>query len=156
MICILARCTFNKNLITKRHDHLVHKIAKELRNTHPEANIWCERSWRSGTELMRPDIAMVNGEKVSIVEVTLPYEISEEYLEKLRSEKKAKYQRLVEEELHQTQCTEGEMTNGTMTKQTLADLKHLKLTKQKDALQMTIATGSINIINNHLRRQDFD
>ena len=159
---ILARCTFNKNLITKRHDHLVHKIAKELRNTHPEANIWCERSWRSGTELMRPDITMVNGEKLSIVEVTLPYEISEGYLEKWRSEKKAKYKRLVEEELQQTQCTEGETIPivigalGTMTKQTLADLKHLKLTKQKDALQMTIARGSINIINNHLRRQDFD
>ena len=159
---ILARCTFNKNLITKRHDHLVHKIAKELKNTHPEANIWCERSWRSGTELMRPDIAMVNREKVSIVEVTLPYETSEEYLEKRRSEKKAKYKRLVEEELQQTQFTEGEIIPivigalGTMTIQTLADLKHLKLTKQKDAFQTTIATGSINIINNHLRRQDFD
>ena len=106
---------------------------------------------------MRPDIAMVNREKVSKVEVTLPYETSEEYLEKRRSEKKAKYKRLVEEELQQTQCTEGEIIPivigalGTMTKQTLADLKHLKLTKQKDALQMTIATGSINIISNHLQ-----
>ena len=78
---ILARCTFNKNLITKRHDHLVQKIAKELKKTHPNASIWCERSWRSGTELMRPDITMVNGEKVSIIEVPLPYETSEEYLE---------------------------------------------------------------------------
>ena len=78
---IYARCTFNKNLITKRHDHLVQKIAKELKKTHPNASIWCERSWRSGTELMRPDITMVNGEKVSIIEVPLPYETSEEYLE---------------------------------------------------------------------------
>ena len=45
---------------------------------------------------------------------------------------------------------------GTMTKNTIADLKSLNLTKQKDALQMTTATGSVNIINNHLRRHDFD
>ena len=67
----------------------------------------------------------------------------------------------MEEELQQTQSTEGEIVPvvigslGTMTKQTLVDLKHLKLTKQKDTVQMTIATGSVNIINN-LRRQDFD
>ena len=43
---ILTRCTFNKDLITKRHDHLVRKIAKELKKAHPNGgNIWCERSW---------------------------------------------------------------------------------------------------------------
>ena len=115
-----------------------------------------------GTELMRPDITMVNDDKVSITEVTLTYETSEEYLERRRSEKKTKYKPLVEEELHQAQCTEDEVIPivigalGTMTKNTIADLKRLNLTKRKDALQMTVATGSVNIINNHLRRHDFD
>ena len=36
---ILAKCTFNKDLITKRHDHLVRKIAKELKKAHPNGNI---------------------------------------------------------------------------------------------------------------------
>ena len=156
---ILAKCTFNKDLITKSHDHLVRKIAKELKKAHPNGNNWCERF---GTELMRPGFKMVNGDRVSIIEVTLPYETSEEYLEKQRSEKKTKYKQLVEEELHHAQCTEGEVIPivtgelGTMTKNTIADLKSLNLTKQKDALQMTTATGSVNIINNHLRRHDFD
>ena len=156
---ILAKCTFNKDLITNSHDHLVRKIAKELKKAHPNGNNWCERS---GTELMRPGFKMVNGDRVSIIEVTLPYETSEEYLEKQRSEKKTKYKQLVEEELHHAQCTEGEVIPivtgelGTMTKNTIADLKRLNLTKQKDALQMTTATGSVNIINNHLRRHDFD
>ena len=104
---------------------------------------------------------MVNGDRVSIIEVTLPYKTSEEYLERRRSEKKTKYKQLVEEELHQAQCTEGEVIPivigklDTMTKNTIADLKRLNLKKQKDALQMTTATGSVNIINNHLRRHDF-
>ena len=92
---------------------------------------------------------MVNDDKVSITEVTLTYETSEEYLERRRSEKKTKYKPLVEEELHQAQCTEDEVIP-------IADLKRLNVTKWQDALQMTITTGSVNIINNHLQRHDFD
>ena len=42
---ILTRSTSNKDLITKGHDHLVRKIAKELKKAHPNGNIWCELSW---------------------------------------------------------------------------------------------------------------
>lgn len=53
------------------------------------------------------------------------------------------------------QCTEGEVIPivlgalGTMTRNTLDDLKKLKLQQLRDALQMTIATGGMNILNNH-------
>ena len=157
---ILSRCNYNKDVITKRHDHLVKKILKELVKVHPQTRVWRERLWGSGTELQRPDITMVEGDRATIIEVTLPYETSEEYLER-RSEKIQKYQRLVEEELQQVQCTEGEVIPivlralGTMTRNTLDDLKKLKLQQQRDALQMTIATGGMNILNNHFRRNDF-
>ena len=51
----LSRCTFNNNLVTNRHDDVVKKIAKELMKSNPNAKLWRERSWRSRTELMRPD-----------------------------------------------------------------------------------------------------
>lgn len=77
---ILSGCTFNKDLITKRHDYVVRKIAKVLVKTHPNAKIWKERSWCSVAELLRPDITMVDGEEVKIIQITLPYERSDEYL----------------------------------------------------------------------------
>lgn len=71
---VLATCTFNKGLITKRHDYTINKIAKELAKRHPNAKVWEERSWRSGTELLRLDITMVQDKKASIVEIKIPYE----------------------------------------------------------------------------------
>ena len=69
---------------------------------------------------------------------------------------------LIDEELQQVECTEGEVIPiiigclGTMTETTIKDLKKLNLQHQKDALQMTLSTGSVNILNNHFRRSDFD
>lgn len=42
-----------------------------------------------------------------------------------------------------------------MNQETVNYLKKLKLQTQKDALQMTVATGSINILNAHFKRHDF-
>ena len=98
---ILSCYSYNKDIITKRHDHLVKKILKELVRMHPQERVWRERSWRSGTKLQRPDIMMVECDRVTIIEFTFPYETSEEYLESRRLEKVQKYQRLVEEELQQ-------------------------------------------------------
>ena len=104
---------------------------------------------------------MVECDRVTIIEFTLPYETSEEYLESRRLEKVQKYKRLVEEELQQVQCTEGEVIPivigalGTMMRNMIENLKKLKLQQQRDALQMTIAMGSMNILNSHFRRNDF-
>lgn len=54
--------------------------AKEFMKTHPNAKIWKERSWRSGTELLQPNITMADGEEVKTIEITLPNERSKEYL----------------------------------------------------------------------------
>ena len=159
---ILARCTYGKDLITKRHDYVSKKIAKELVNQHPTARVWPERSWRLNTQLLQPDITMVDGDKCYIIEITIPYENSEQYLQQRRTEKIDKYKQLINEELRQVKCTEGEMIPivigalGTITEECNQDLKRLKLTKHRDALQMTVATGSVNVLNNHFRRHDFD
>ena len=111
---------------------------------------------------MRPDITVVDGRKVTIIEVTIPYECSKDYIERRRREKIEKHQELIDEELQQVQCTEEEVIPivigclGTMTETTIKDLKKLNLQHQKDGLQMTLSTGSVNIFNNHFRRSDFD
>ena len=46
-------------------------------------------------------------------------------------------------------------TLGTITDNINKDLHTLKLQKQQDALQMIVATGTVNILNNHFRRDDF-
>ena len=59
-------------------------------------------------------------------------------------------------------CTSGQVIPvvigalGTITAATNQDLKTLRLSSIKDALQMTISTGSVNILNSHFRRNDFE
>lgn len=159
----MASCTNNKDLITKRHDAVVKKIAKELKTNRPEAKVWRERSWRHGTELLRPDITMIEGSHATIIEVTIPYETSEEYLEQRRLEKQIKYERLTTREaLRQAECTDATIVPivigslGTMTEDSNRYLRQLKLSTQRDALQVSVAQGTVNILNHHFRRQDFD
>lgn len=72
-----------------------------------------------------------------------------------------KHERLLQStELKQVECLEEEVIPiiigalGTMTQDTLNDLKKLKLHTQKDPLQMTVANGSVNILNAHFKRDD--
>lgn len=65
------------------------------------------------------------------------------------------------DELRQVQCDKGEMIPiitgalQTFNNNTNDDLKKLKIQNQKDALQKVISTRSVNILNNHFRRNDF-
>ena len=160
---VLANSTFNKDFIyTKRHDYTVNKIAKELAKSHPDAKVWKERSWRSGTELLRPKITMVQNKKAYIVEITIPHETSNTYLEKRALEKVTKYERLLEHnELQQVECEKGEVIPiiigalGTIDNRTNVNLKKLRFQNRRDALQMVVSIGSVNILNNHFRRSDF-
>lgn len=72
-------------------------------------------------------------------------------------EQSEKYQQLLEDdEIQQVQRTKGEVIPiiscalGTITETTNKELQKLQLHEQRDALQMTIATGTMNILNNHL------
>ena len=94
--------------------------------------------------------------------MTIPCEISNSYLQQRRTEKLRKYERLLQpRELKQVECAEGEIvpmvigTLGTMNDETLDGFKKLKLQTQRNALQMTVATGSVNILNAHFKREDF-
>ena len=93
----------------------------------------------------------------------LTNEKSKKHLAQRRMEQSEKYQQLLEDdEIQQVQCTKGEVIPiingalGTITETTNKDLQKLQLQEQGDALQMTIATGTVNILNNHLGRNDFN
>lgn len=59
-------------------------------------------------ELLRQDITMVKDDEVIIVEVTIPYETSNQYLEQRRQDKIRKYEKLLQEDrLLQVQCNKG-------------------------------------------------
>lgn len=54
---ILSVCVMNNELTQERHNRLVNKIGKELKNNFPERKVQIERTWRRGTELVKPDIS---------------------------------------------------------------------------------------------------
>ena len=66
------------------------------------------------------------------------------------------------QDLQQVDCQSGEIISlvigslGTITSWTNAELRKLKLCKHKEALQMTVIKGSVNILHHHLRRDDFE
>ena len=106
---------------------------------------------------------MIEGSHATIIEVTIPYETSEEYLEQRRLEKQIKYERLTTREaLRQAECTDATIVPivigslGTMTEDCNRYHRQLKLSTQRDALQVSVAQGTVNILNHHFRRQDFD
>ena len=45
---------------------------------------------------------------------------------------------------------------GTITNSTYKNLKKLKLSKYREALQMMVKKGCINILNDHFRHDDFE
>ena len=158
---ILNKCRANEGLITKRHDYLVKKIAKELQKKDKANKVWLERSWRKGREIVRLDITVAKDGHCQIMQATCPYEVSREYLQSRGEEKINKYKGLIQNELNQVECSSGEVlsividTLGAMLERTNESLKKLKLTKHCAAFQMTAIKGSVSILNSHLRRDDF-
>ena len=95
---ILSACPYIKELITKRHDYIVKKLTKEIQINHPNEKVWRQCSWRQGTEIMRPNIALVKGEEAYIIEITIPYKKNNEYLKQRRQDKINKYEPLLQED----------------------------------------------------------
>ena len=103
---------------------------------------------------------MINERHCIIIEFTCPYESSIKYLDQRAQDKVNKYRPLLQD-LQQVDCQSGEIISqvigslGTITSWTNAELRKLKLSKHKEALQMTVIKGSVNILNHHLQRDDF-
>ena len=132
----------NTKLIQERHDRLVNEIGKVLKNNFLENKIQIERTWHSWTELVKPDITVID-EKEShcvIIEVTCPYGSNKEYLHQRKLEKEKKYCSLIAEELWQVKYNTGEVvgivnrTMGTTLEDSHRAIKRLGLVNQCSAL----------------------
>ena len=105
---IINNCELNHNLIIKRHDHLVNKMAKELKREHSSATIWVERHWRINLQLVKPDITMIDRGHCYIIELMCPYETSMKYLDQQVQDKVEKYKPLLKD-LKQVDCHSGDV-----------------------------------------------
>lgn len=83
---------------------------------------------------------MLENQHCPFIEVTCPYKISKEYIQRREQEKQEKYKKLTQDELGQVEYTIGEVIGivigsmGTIRNKTNQALKKLKLTSQKEAL----------------------
>lgn len=160
---ILSACIINNKLIQERHNRLVNKIGKELKNNLPDSTIQIERTWRRGTELVKLDITLIDKSRNhwAIVEVTWPYETSKEYLTQRKIEKERKYCALIPGELWQTKCESGEVIGiaigamGTILDDSYKAIKGLGLTNHYNALQMIAMNSSLILPNKHFSTSDF-
>lgn len=100
---ILNSCELNHKLIIQRHDHLVRKIAKELKRGNPTAILWIERHWRLELQLVKPDITMIDKGHCTIMELTCPYETNVTYRDQRAEGKIEKYKALLKD-LKQVNC----------------------------------------------------
>ena len=92
---ILNNCELNHQLIVKRCNHLVGKIAKELKHSHETASVWIEQHWWQDLQLVKPDITMVVDGHCKIIELTCPYKTGNNYLDQRAQDKVHKYKLLL-------------------------------------------------------------
>ena len=87
---ILSACIINNKLIQERHNQIVKKIDKELKKNFPQNKVQIECIWRSGTDLVKSDITMIDETRshCTIIEITCPYETNKEYLRQRKMKRK--------------------------------------------------------------------
>lgn len=158
-IHVLQSCPFNRAIVSKRHNAVCDKIAKELKRAHSDDTVQREKTWLVGTVAYRPDISVCRGKKVTLVEVTIPYEISQEHLNQREREKEEKYRILA----NTIKAEDGRFDEvsvigvaigaaGTVTRQTHEKLKFLGIASHSKALQMITLHYSSVIWRNHVYR----
>ena len=138
---VLNKCPINHELISKRHNEVCNKITKEFKRVHQNDIVQRERTWRVGAVPYQPDITIYQGNKVILLEVTIPYENQHSTLIRREHEKESKYQ-ILKNNIIITEDVEVDVVGiaigsaGTISKQTAGKLRKLKLVTQARALQM--------------------
>jgi len=153
---VLAECPFNKDAISKRHDRINKKIGKELARRGHE--VWAERVWYANQQQLKPDISIITGDTLTIIELTIPYDRGKDTLERREKEKEDKYRLLTPANVPALQ--EKGVTkvvikpivigaSGTMEATTRRNLKSLGLGAHIGSLQLMALAGSANIWQIH-------
>ena len=102
---VLNACTPSAGLMRERHNTILQRLVKAIPES--EGDRYLEQKVKNAPGDLRPDLVLWHGDgKVSIIDVTIPYEGDRESFEKARREKKAKYQPIIEEWLRRNGKTD--------------------------------------------------
>ena len=142
---ILAECGTTRNLRNVSHNKICDKIAKELK--------LMQR--RIGLVNLKPDITITHENKITFVEVTIPYE--KEALQQREEEKERIYERMTAAKLNLHGIMETETVGleigaaGMMNKATVKKLTKLKIGHHAKSPQMMAMHYSAQIWKIHER-----
>ena len=91
---VLNSCTPHVGLMRSRHNTILERIRKAV----PEnaGTLLIDQKIPGSPGQLRPDITLMEADRVSIIDVTIPYESGPDAFEKARAEKEGKYSELVE------------------------------------------------------------
>ena len=88
---VLNTCTPNAGLMRERHNTTLHRLTNAIPDS--EGDKFLEQKVRNAPGDLQPDVVLWHPDgKVTIANVTIPYEGDATAFEKARGEKKAKYQ----------------------------------------------------------------
>lgn len=153
----MEMCHLTKAAVSRRHNLVRDKIAKELKRGGSEVHK--EKTYRIGTKRFQPDITVHTDHETLLVELTVPYEQSIEYLNKRFQDKKEYYEPLLKAD---SGCfPQGRKVRvvpivigctGTILEDTKANLKDLKILSRAKYFQMIAMGESTRIWSTHMQR----
>jgi hypothetical protein len=169
MLHALNDCEFSHSWIVRRHNHAVDKLAKAVESS--GWRVWKEQAIRHGASYQRPDLICVKDSTCLIVDVTIPYERSTEYLNRRIVEKAEKYRPLCEAVrtfVRSEGCTGVTKveslgfvvgSTGTVPGNSMATLKSLLIRRPAQLAQQlfwSVLTGSVNTWLHFLGAKDLN
>ena len=163
---ILNQCVMRKEQITKRHNVVCDSISRSLKKKN--LDVTREKRWRlnaaavdrAGQQFIQPDLSMEKDRKLTWIEVTIPYESSQERLELRSKEKGRKYNWITPINIGRSDLDEIKVevivvgSCGTVPTETRQTLRRLGILSCSKKLQMATMLRSAEIIQTHMVHDD--
>ena len=134
---------------------MVDKLSKDIKRKYPAAVVLREKPFVLNQRKLQPDITWIESKTTKIVEVTVPYETSIQYLESRNVAKRLKYQILLDTGKIQQIDTVVIGALGTVTRGNASTINRLGMITTIKQMQMIAMNESANIAHNHLKSTDF-
>ena len=89
---ILSICTKSRGAFSDRHDNGTRKMEKLL--AEKGYSVKRGKIWIVDREKLKPDIVAVKNRKAYVLDLTIPYEKSSQYMDERKTEKEGKYEKI--------------------------------------------------------------
>ena len=132
----INECPKVHDSISKRHNFIVKRIGKELKNV--GWDVQQERTYQVGQERLRPDISASKNNEIALIDVTVPFENQADTLNRREEEKELKYRVIRKEHLGRPTSEDVQVkcvgiaigSAGTICNSTRKKLRKLGLNKK--------------------------